>query len=472
METLQRIYATAYKHLAGQHNQKRHGYRYGGLSIERARQLKREGNLNDYLNYARGTNVTDKQLNAAQAKIRAARDRYASAKSGYEKAKTESEEKYSDWQKLIDERTERQNVYHKTERRVEKLEDKLYELQSKIRKANDRYVDEYSFTPKPSSKAELDALIVSREKLVKQIAAAKGKADIAHAEWISTMGMEKTEPAWKIYTTAKQKAENAKIEFDRAKDDYAALANSRDVDTAMRGLRQIAERKRLEVLAANQKEYPGTQSEKILAKMSAVDSILSVKTGTRVNAEYERSAKTASTLDATETLRNNIAKKRQAGVSDFERLTGKNPVYESATVGVKNLPGDETRAYHIAGNIYLDSYSYRATTVHELGHSLEYHDAVIGQLSLNFLSRRTVGGSVVKLSGATKNSAYAEHEVTKIDRFIEPYMGKQYSHNSTEISSMGLQMFSEDPFSLAKGDADYFAYVYSVVRLGLDTSEL
>lgn len=69
---------------------------------------------------------------------------------------------------------------------------------------------------------------------------------------------------------------------------------------------------------------------------------------------------------------------------------------------------------------------------------------------------------------ATGNAAYKD-EMTKVDKFSNPYMGKFYgdpSTGATEILSMGMEMMYANPVALAQKDPEMFDFIYSVVRRG------
>jgi hypothetical protein len=54
---------------------------------------------------------------------------------------------------------------------------------------------------------------------------------------------------------------------------------------------------------------------------------------------------------------------------------------------------------------------------------------------------------------------YNKSEKTRRDKFLDPYMGKDYGRTATEILSMGLEMFYADPVQLAENDPDYFDFI-------------
>ena len=59
--------------------------------------------------------------------------------------------------------------------------------------------------------------------------------------------------------------------------------------------------------------------------------------------------------------------------------------------------------------------------------------------------------------------------MTKPDKFIDPYMGKQYkkadgSYYATEVVSMGLEYMHSAPATLAMKDPEYFDFIFNLAR--------
>jgi hypothetical protein len=119
--------------------------------------------------------------------------------------------------------------------------------------------------------------------------------------------------------------------------------------------------------------------------------------------------------------------------------------------------------------------------VHELGHVLEDRDPEVHRAAVDFLTSRTAGEPDVRLADLYPGRGYGADEITKPDRFIDPYMGKQYrssdigvtpelaadpskDHYSTEIVSQGLQRVYETPGELAARDPEYFKFIVGVMR--------
>ncbi len=99
----------------------------------------------------------------------------------------------------------------------------------------------------------------------------------------------------------------------------------------------------------------------------------------------------------------------------------------------------------------------RKTALHEMGHRFE--DVVPGVLELErrFYDRRTAGEQPRWLG-----PGYGRHERTRPDRFVDPYIGKDYGGRSYELLSMGLEaLFLGRPDLSA--DPEYRRFVLGVL---------
>ena len=80
-----------------------------------------------------------------------------------------------------------------------------------------------------------------------------------------------------------------------------------------------------------------------------------------------------------------------------------------------------------------------------------------------FYERRTGNESSVSLRDVTGNLNYRSNEITKLDKFLNPYMGKDYSRrdgddHNYELLSMGMTYLYNKPNELTK-DKDYMNFV-------------
>jgi len=99
------------------------------------------------------------------------------------------------------------------------------------------------------------------------------------------------------------------------------------------------------------------------------------------------------------------------------------------------------------------------TVIHEMGHYLEDASGKVHREIMEFYHKRTKGCPLEWLG-----SGYGKDELTRKDKFIDAYMGKDYRGQASEILSMGLQYFYNDPYKLALKDPEYFNFIYKLVR--------
>lgn len=104
------------------------------------------------------------------------------------------------------------------------------------------------------------------------------------------------------------------------------------------------------------------------------------------------------------------------------------------------------------------------TAYHELGHVFEDTVPHIVELEKAFYDRRTAGEKLVKLKELFPNYNYRDSEVTKVDNFISPYMGKDYGEKYYELVSMGFERAMTNPSELFQ-DEDYAAFILGVLTM-------
>lgn len=150
-----------------------------------------------------------------------------------------------------------------------------------------------------------------------------------------------------------------------------------------------------------------------------------------------------------------------------------NPLLTSRPVPIKLMAQsqDDGRAFASDDMIQMSRFSSNPITVlHELGHIIEGRDPLIRRLCQEFLDRRTINtdtGDFDPPEPLNKYGAgYRDDEFTRKDKFLSPYMGKNYYRTASEILSMGMQYMWERPYDLATKDPDMFNFIYAVTRLG------
>lgn len=113
-----------------------------------------------------------------------------------------------------------------------------------------------------------------------------------------------------------------------------------------------------------------------------------------------------------------------------------------------------------AEEIAISGWNYdmmKETAFHELGHRFETAVDGIKSQEKSFYERRTKGETAKWLG-----SGYAKNEVTKRDKFLNKYMGKDYGGQAYELVSMGFEYAYTDPRRLAK-DRDMQEWIHGML---------
>lgn len=152
------------------------------------------------------------------------------------------------------------------------------------------------------------------------------------------------------------------------------------------------------------------------------------------------------------------------GIEAFRRLVGAG-VLDDRTIGFKKIRGRAN--YGLNNEVRVKGTDPASVIVHELGHWLEDNDGEIFAAVSAFLERRAGGERPVPLR--TFMRGYGAGEITRPDKFMDPYIGKVYNRSggkryASEVVSMGLQYFYEKPIEFARQDPDFFDFIYDLVR--------
>ena len=138
-------------------------------------------------------------------------------------------------------------------------------------------------------------------------------------------------------------------------------------------------------------------------------------------------------------------------------------------VGIRPAARGTRASYSFASgamNVAMDDGA--ATIIHEFGHHIEYTGHRVMREAVGFYEIRTEGEALRRLSEVSEGLAYRADEVTKVDKFIDPYMGKFYGDGDdiycTELVSMGIEMLYRDPVRLAREDPEYFEWIVNIVK--------
>lgn len=116
-------------------------------------------------------------------------------------------------------------------------------------------------------------------------------------------------------------------------------------------------------------------------------------------------------------------------------------------------------------NVMLSGHSGKKnpfrTAIHELLHRQESIDPAILKAEEEFYKSRTAGEALQRLADVA-SSGYKSNEVTRVDHFINPYMGKDYKGQSFELLTMGADTLYTRPQDLMK-DEDMLNWVIKML---------
>lgn len=121
-----------------------------------------------------------------------------------------------------------------------------------------------------------------------------------------------------------------------------------------------------------------------------------------------------------------------------------------------------TKTIAISG---LHNSARNETATHELGHRFEYTIPGVMEAEAAFYKRRTSGEPLQSLRLVTGNQGYKPNEMTRVDSFLNPYMGKDYGGQGFELVSMGFEMAFHEPRELLK-DRDYAEFIFGLLIAG------
>jgi len=145
-------------------------------------------------------------------------------------------------------------------------------------------------------------------------------------------------------------------------------------------------------------------------------------------------------------------KEAEEAMSFISGLVGDGRTYRSG-VGIEWSSGYRSYYSDAYKSIVWKGGHDTPTFVHEFGHFLEYNFGETKAKALVFLEKRKPTGPYKPWDSSLPN------ELAWIDKFIHPYMGRDYANNATEIISMGIEYLYKDPGRLAELDPEYFDFL-------------
>jgi len=100
--------------------------------------------------------------------------------------------------------------------------------------------------------------------------------------------------------------------------------------------------------------------------------------------------------------------------------------------------------------------------IHESMHRLERARPEIVSLEREFYAKRTYGEPLLPMSKLTGERGYRSDEVGKKDKFLIPYMGKDYEGRAYELLSVGAEMLYCTPEVIRK-DPDFCKFILGIL---------
>jgi hypothetical protein len=164
-----------------------------------------------------------------------------------------------------------------------------------------------------------------------------------------------------------------------------------------------------------------------------------------------------------------LARAVEEGLADLRRLVPADKL-SGVTIDMRYIPPTaEQRAFFDVTGKFIGTSQHMPprTFVHEMGHAIETRHPDLLQQSLAFVARRTAGESARLLRDLMNDPRYELLEVARPDKFISPYIGKEYV-GASEVLSMGLEMLATDPIGFAELDADMFEFIVALLRRAVE----
>jgi phage putative head morphogenesis protein, SPP1 gp7 family len=100
---------------------------------------------------------------------------------------------------------------------------------------------------------------------------------------------------------------------------------------------------------------------------------------------------------------------------------------------------------------------------HEMAHRMEAVVDGVKGMEKSFYDRRTEGEKARTLRSLTGIRGYGADEIAKKDKFLNPYMGRDYSGRAYEILSMGVESLAGGSYDIVKDDPDYAAFIVGLL---------
>jgi hypothetical protein len=163
-------------------------------------------------------------------------------------------------------------------------------------------------------------------------------------------------------------------------------------------------------------------------------------------------------------VQGNNGQKLGEDVKDFFQFTK-----GAGSRSLKELIPERSRAWAHPTNgkigIVLHDQNRTETLWHEMGHHAEFEKPELRDALASWVRSRSTSPRPKYLKDLTRNPHYG-NETAYPDHFIDPYVGKVYGDNSTEVMSMGMQYFkdAESMLNLYRKDKEHFYLIVGAIR--------
>jgi hypothetical protein len=164
----------------------------------------------------------------------------------------------------------------------------------------------------------------------------------------------------------------------------------------------------------------------------------------------------------------NVATRREAAAW-LESKTARGAAAGPVDVAWHARPRVRAYASKSKSMIMVKADESAGTMVHEMGHHVEYRLPGALKAAQEFLDHRVGSQPLVGLRKQL-GGGYRSDEMGRDDDFAKAfgkdnawYVGKHYSHGSTEIVSMGVELLYNDPVGFAEKDPEYFKFIVGIL---------
>jgi SPP1 gp7 family putative phage head morphogenesis protein len=156
--------------------------------------------------------------------------------------------------------------------------------------------------------------------------------------------------------------------------------------------------------------------------------------------------------------RNLLAKAQESFPRSWVVLSEKASASQAVTIRLST-----DRAHYIPGWAKFRINNSLPTVSHELAHRMEEVVPSIRDLEKQFYERRTKGEAPRTLRSLTGISGYRPQEIARKDKFLDPYMGRDYNGIAYEILSMGIESLVGGKYNIVKDDPDYASFIIGLL---------